>query len=146
MEPEKDFDRWNTRKKKIHNAPFRSYVHEREVWWCALGLNIGFEQDGKNDLFERPVLVLRKFSADVVLAVPLTSRERKGLYYLTVPYDGQKASLILSQLRLISTKRLLRRMYRMSGTHFKEAQDAICAMITKRPPRKRGPQGPQGHL
>src|SRR5690606_11061015 len=44
---ESDFDRWNTLKKGIDQteaAP--SFVpQEREVWMCALGRNIGFEQN-----------------------------------------------------------------------------------------------------
>ena len=63
---EKDFQKWHSEKEKLHarsNAPF---FHEREIWWCSLGLNVGFEQDGKNDNFERPVLVLRRFNRDVL--------------------------------------------------------------------------------
>jgi mRNA interferase MazF len=55
---EKDFDRWNKKKKALNETDFTDYVHEREVWWCALGVNVGLEADGKHDNFERPVLVL----------------------------------------------------------------------------------------
>ncbi len=34
----KDFDGWNKKKKKIHQTPFTGYIHEREIWWCSLGL------------------------------------------------------------------------------------------------------------
>jgi mRNA interferase MazF len=68
---EKDFDRWNKKKKTLHQTHFTHFVHEREVWWCALGANVGVEADGKHDNFERPVLVLRKFNRDAVLVVPL---------------------------------------------------------------------------
>jgi hypothetical protein len=60
----KYFDLWNTAKQnldiKILDEKFR--VHEREIWWCSMGVNIGDEEDGKNELFERPVLILRKFN------------------------------------------------------------------------------------
>jgi hypothetical protein len=46
--------------KKLHTGTFSRYVHEREVWGCSLGANIGVEADGKHDNFERPVLVLMK--------------------------------------------------------------------------------------
>jgi mRNA interferase MazF len=69
---QKDFDEWN-KKKCLENTVFSDYVNTREVWWCSLGLNLGFEQDGRNELFERPVLVVQKFSKDIVLVIPFTS-------------------------------------------------------------------------
>ncbi|MBU2219125.1 hypothetical protein KKG15_01365 [Patescibacteria group bacterium] len=41
---EKDFDAWNIQKKKIHSRDEKILFHEREIWWCSLGVNIGFEQ------------------------------------------------------------------------------------------------------
>jgi mRNA interferase MazF len=55
----KDFDGWTVKKKEINAAFVPVYVHEREVWFCLLGVNVGSEQDGKHELYERPVLVLR---------------------------------------------------------------------------------------
>ena len=43
---EKNFDRWNAKKKAIHDSACTALFHEREVWWCVLGTNVGFEQDG----------------------------------------------------------------------------------------------------
>jgi hypothetical protein len=60
---EKDFDRWNKKKKTLHQTDFTDFVHEREVWWCALGANVGVEADGKHDNFERPVLVPSKIQS-----------------------------------------------------------------------------------
>jgi hypothetical protein len=31
------------------------YFREKEIWWACLGANIGFEQNGKNENFERPI-------------------------------------------------------------------------------------------
>jgi hypothetical protein len=37
----KDFDKWNNKKKEINNQDFFDlFFHEREIWWCSLGLNI----------------------------------------------------------------------------------------------------------
>ena len=54
---EKDFDTWNENKKKIHAKMSAVFYHEREVWWCALGVNVGYEQDGSGPEYYRPVLV-----------------------------------------------------------------------------------------
>lgn len=59
---QKDFDVWNNKKKELNNAVFNSYVHAREIWWCSIGINVGDEEDGKNSMFERPVLIIKKFN------------------------------------------------------------------------------------
>ena len=63
----KDFNGWNIEKQNIESTkkdtlPF----HEREIWWCSIGINLGDEQDGKNELYERPVLVIKKFNNKVL--------------------------------------------------------------------------------
>lgn len=47
----KDFDKWNNRKKIIDQKEISNqmFFNEREIWWGSLGVNIGYEQDGKND-------------------------------------------------------------------------------------------------
>jgi len=57
----KRFDEWIKQKKKLdsHDSTDSLYVKEREVWWISIGVNVGAEIDGKNELFERPVLIFR---------------------------------------------------------------------------------------
>src|SRR3989344_7524221 len=129
MDIEKNFDGWNEVKKKINEAEFKDFVHKREVWWCSLGVNIGYEQDGKHDTFERPILVLRKFNNDMVLGVPLSTRLKKNPYYIIFTHEGEEFSALISQVRLISTKRLKRYMYKMSSDIFKDIREKTRAML-----------------
>lgn len=124
---QKDFDSWSNKKKEIHGTlkPSDFYFHEREIWWCSLGINIGYEQDGKNDNFERPVLILRKFNRDIALIIPLTSVAKENKYHHKLNTSG--SFVILSQVRLISTKRLLRRVEKIVENEFNE----IMAKIKK---------------
>ena len=116
---QKDFDRWNYKKKFLEDhAHAHLPFHEREIWWCSLGLNLGDEQDGKNEYFERPVLVFRKFNDRLAWVIPLTSRLKKGIYYHTLTYGGRDSILILSQLRLVSVKRFRRFVRKVSLDHF----------------------------
>src|SRR3989344_2648789 len=115
---QKDFDGWNTIKKEVNESIFADYIHEREVWWCSLGINIGFEEDGKNASFERPVLILKKFSKEVVLIVPLSTKVKNHPYHFPHLHYGQEYSALLSQVRVISTKRLLRKIYEMDNSIF----------------------------
>lgn len=81
----KDFDRWNVLKKQI-NEKVRVekaddvFAHPREIWWFSSGLNVGFEIDGKNSLFERPGVVLKVHNKDTLTIVPISS-EKKESYY-----------------------------------------------------------------
>ena len=103
---EKDFDKWNKRKKEI-DAEEPNFYHEREIRWCSLGVNIGFEQDGTSEAYKRPVLIIRGFSRHVCLVVPLTTSTKRNPYYMSVGIvENVEAFAILSQIRLIDTKRL----------------------------------------
>ncbi len=104
----KDFDRWNESKKKANdNKGYLPLYHEREIRWCRLGVNIGFEQDGTGKDFSRPVLILKGFSRHVCLVLPLTTSIKKNTYNISIgKIDGKKASVIISQIRLIDTRRL----------------------------------------
>lgn len=117
---EKDFDGWNKAKQQTHASSNGTFFHEREVWWCSLGVNIGFEQDGKNDLYERPVLIVKKFNRDVLWVVPLTSTRKQNKYYFSLSSGEHGSVVILSQLRLISSKRLRRRMFKLPQKRFEK--------------------------
>jgi len=126
---QKDFDRWNVAKKQIDGSAFTQLVHIREVWWCSLGVNVGREENGNEEFFERPVLVLNKFNRDMVLAIPMTTTPKRTTYHFLIPYNGSEVALVLSQLRLVSTKRLRRRMFRMPDPLFAEVRAAVQRMI-----------------
>jgi mRNA interferase MazF len=122
---DKDFDRWNEAKKHLNDARFVEFANERDVWWASLGVNVGSEQDGTSDAFERPVLIVRKFNRDTVLIVPLTSSPRRTAYHIAVRHDGIEFAAIISQLRLISTKRLRRKIYQMDRAAFSHITECI---------------------
>ena len=124
------FIEWTKLKIRIHISPEKEFFfHEREIWWASLGINIGFEQDGKNETFERPILVVKKFNRHVLWALPLTSKEKVGEYYYQVEYKGEKSNVILSQLRLISSKRLIRKIRKLPSTEFKEIKDILKSFL-----------------
>ena len=130
MLTEKNFDTWNTMKKHIEYSESRIVCNEREIWWCSLGLNIGHEQDGKNEKFERPVLIIRKFSRFTCLCIPLTTSTKENIFHKPIPSFGEANFVITSQIKLISTKRLLRRFNKIiSRKDFREIKKAIHNLI-----------------
>lgn len=110
----KDFDSWNGLKKNIEgeeNDP-NKYPKEGEVWMSSLGRNIGFEQNGSGDSFSRPVLIIKKFNNHMFWAIPLSSKQKDlDFYYNFIDPQNQKVSAILAQMKLVSVKRLKRKMY-----------------------------------
>jgi len=126
---QKDFDEWNVRKKEISEKN-PNFYHKREIRWCSLGLNIGFEQDGTSLEYSRPVLIIRGFSRHVCLIVPLTTSTKKNLYHFDVGIiNNKKAFAILSQVRLIDTKRLQDRLGVIDRDKFEEIRKALKDLI-----------------
>ncbi|MBI2631282.1 type II toxin-antitoxin system PemK/MazF family toxin [Candidatus Nomurabacteria bacterium] len=125
---EKDFDKWNTKKKELSNGE-RVYFHKGDIWFASIGKNIGDEEDGKNSDFERPVLIVRKFNNNIFLGVPLTSNENKeGKYYhKLISFSGSTA--ILSQVRLFDAKRLLRNIGKLDSVELKEIKVKIGKIV-----------------
>ena len=122
---------WTKLKLKIHNKPDDNTVffQEREIWWVSLGINIGSEQNGKHGNFERPVLVLKKFNKYTLWIIPITSKHKSQKYYFNLFLDGILYCFNLSQLRLISSKRLLRKMAVLPEDKFKKIQELIKELI-----------------
>jgi mRNA interferase MazF len=146
---ERDFDRWNDRKKALDEKARKPLFQEREIWWCALGANLGFEQDGKHDNFERPVLVLRKYNANLFFGLPLTSVEREGKFYFEIKYGDKSRNgyVILSQGRTLSPNRLLRKMHRIGNATFQKILKKHNELLAeKRTPHKESPRVPIGNL
>ena len=103
----KDYKKWHDRKSLINDVANRPDFHEREVWYCHLGENIGYEQDGKGRDYLRPILIVRKFNNEILWGIPLTSTIKGSRFYSTISFgSGTKSSAILSQIRLIDAKRL----------------------------------------
>lgn len=122
---EKDFDTWNLLKKQIDTRSNTPFANKRDIWWCSLGLNIGSEEDGKNELFERPVLVLTVFSKTMIRVAPLTSTSREDAHHVPIFYNERQGSVILSQIKTISTKRLSRKLARLPVSQFEHVIDHL---------------------
>jgi mRNA interferase MazF len=123
---EKDFDGWNGEKKALNSSSAKTFCHAREIWWCALGVNVGFEQDGTGRNFDRPVIVIRGFNENIFLGAALTGKKKAGKFYFPVGLvEDKEASVILSQVRLVDTKRLIRKMGIVDEGIFVELKNAL---------------------
>lgn len=137
----KDYSLWHQLKARIETRLHLPLFREQEVWWISLGANVGFEQDGKHDLFERPVLIFRKFNRELFWAFPLTTQNKQGKFYFSFSLLGQERVLILSQLRSLSAKRLRRRMSKVSDNVFQDLEMCFAQFLKQTAPRLRGASG-----
>ena len=128
---QKDFIEWSKNKADIHNERMRPFFHEREIWWCSLGENVGFEQDGKGTKFARPVIVFKKFNKEVFWAIPLSTKVKHGRFYVALyAIDNIQRVAIISQLRLVDSKRLLDKITMVSEDEYKNIQKAVASLCS----------------
>jgi len=127
---QKDFDSWNKNKKIIHDTSEGKLYTEREIWWCSLGLNIGSEQDGTGVDSDRPILILKGFSQETCLIIPLTTSPK--IHKTRVPLglvDGKMASALLSQIRVVDTKRLIDKIGFLDQEVFEQVRKIVKDLL-----------------
>ena len=123
---QKDFDGWNEQKKHIDRDAQAPEYHERQIRWCRFGTNVGFEQDGTGEGYSRPALILKGLSRNVCLVLPLTTSVKKNPYYLPVGLVADRpAAVIVSQIRLVDTKRLYKRLGTVDAATFARIRKAV---------------------
>ena len=111
---------------------------EREIWWCSIGVNIGYEIDGKNSSFNRPVLILRKFNQRQFWGIPLTTKTPKNpKYFFKINIKGKTSYLSLSQLRVIDVARLsttLNKDFKIPQPVFDQINTEVINILQKKSP------------
>lgn len=135
----KNFDEWNTLKKKVDTEKREVYGYPREVWWCSLGVNIGAEIDGKNESFERPVIIMRVYNKETMLVLPTTSKARADKFHLALEVETQNPKtkemyvktvyVKLTQARVISNKRLIRKIAVIGEENFAKIKEVFSQFV-----------------
>lgn len=135
IDPIQRFITWTNRKITIHfqDRP-EFYFYEREVWWASLGENVGSETNGKNFHFERPVIIVKKFSKDMLFVIPTTTKTKVGTWYQPIKYGDVKTQAILAQARTISAKRLIRKIGNLSPEQFQPLIESFVVLIKTNSP------------
>ena len=127
----KDYSKWHQIKSRVNNTKDkRPFFHEREIWFCHLGENVGYEQDGRGKDFLRPVIILRKFNNEIFWAVPLTRTDKKSKFYFTFEFHASGSSTaVLSQIRLIDAHRLNYKIGEISQMDFAALNEKLKALL-----------------
>ncbi len=133
----RNFNKWNVKKRLINERDNEPYFKEREVWWCAFGINVGVEIDGKHDNFERPALILKIINDHMGLVVPLTTQQSVFSIDIQIRVKNKLPIAKVSQIRTISSKRLLRKICTIQETDYEQVILSAMTLITKRNPSKK---------
>jgi mRNA-degrading endonuclease toxin of MazEF toxin-antitoxin module len=104
-------------------------ISEGQVFWCTLGENIGFEQNGKGEYFQRPVLIFKKFNNDIFWGIPMSTKIKDNKYYIKVLLKDVYQSAMISQLRILDSKRLYQFIGYISKKDFKNIQEKVIELI-----------------
>lgn len=127
---EKRFPEWINVKEDLHKEAMPPpHVNEGDVWWISIGENVGSEINGKNKLFSRPVIILKKLSYDFYFVIPTTSKIRKGTWYINFPKSPLIKTACLHQARSIDYRRLSSRMGELHQFEFKKLKEAFLKLF-----------------
>jgi mRNA interferase MazF len=126
----KDYYKWCKEKTRVNDLSIRKHYKIRDVWWCSLGLNVGFEQDGKGIYYQRPVLILKGISKEICLVAPMTTSEKASKYRICAGiFSGKKSKVIISQVKVVDTSRLVNKIGVVDIRIFYEIKKAVRNMF-----------------
>ena len=137
MLEKKDYTKWHEVKTMEHNGSLgnnrKPSYKEGRIYWVSIGQNIGYEEDGKGDLYTRPVLIIRGYNQHIFLGIPLTTKHKTTPFYyrFKIKDSEEYSSAILSQIRTFDTARIRDHhpLGSVDGITLRGIKDAIIAMV-----------------
>ena len=121
---DKEFDKWNEKKKEINSKKQKFYVKQREIWSVRMWKNVWFEEDWKWEDFERPVLVLKKIWI-MYLCIAMTTKWKNNDFYYKLWDTKESSYIILSQSKLFDFKRFHYKIRTLAKSEFLEIQKRL---------------------
>jgi mRNA interferase MazF len=130
---EDKFNQWNEIKKHTHKKENNVGFKEREIFWLRLGQNVGNEEYGKGNEFQRPVLIIRKLTRNIFIGVPLTSTLKNNDYFHKFTYKTKKGlienSAMILQLKTFDKNRLMTRIGMINKNDFEIIRQKIANLF-----------------
>ena len=124
------YNDWNIKKQNINFSYNENiYFKEGDIWWCSIGLNIGSESYGKGKDFRRPILIIRKLSDDLCIALPLTSKIKIGSWFVDILLNNENRSVMLYQIRTLNRKRFQRKMGEVNIKDFVKVKEKLEKLL-----------------
>ena len=125
-----EYDKWNEKKQYINFSRTPNiYLKEREVWWCSIGLNVGFEENGKGSRFNTPVLILKKYGPQVFIGALISNTQKTGSFYYRFLLKGRENACLLTQIRLFDARRLTQKIGTLGEEDFQNIRKAVKDLL-----------------
>ena len=125
----KQFFEWINLKERLHISEHKiPLFKEGEVWWCALGENVGVEMNGKSGKFSRPICIFKKLSQDGFLGIPLSTKDKQGTWYIPISHKDINCVAVLSQMRVLSSKRLFDKQGELDEKDFEKIKQGFYSL------------------
>ncbi len=121
---DRKYKEWFGVKADIQARKNKPHFKEWQIWWCAVGENVGVEINGKGMKFARPIVVYRKLSEYGFVGIPLTTQDHTETspdWYVHFRFRGIDEYAALHQVESVSVYRL----YRFVGTLDDEDIDVV---------------------
>jgi mRNA-degrading endonuclease toxin of MazEF toxin-antitoxin module len=124
------YDAWNNEKKILANQRERkNYFQKGEIWWCYIGQNLGSESSGKSPNFTRPILIIKKLNLDTCICVLLTTKQKEGNWYVPILFQNINQIVVLSQIKMIHSRRLQRRIGSLQPSVFSIIKEKLRDLL-----------------
>jgi len=117
---DKDFDKWNKKKKEIENKIIKSNIifNNWEIWWSTIWLNLKTESCWKWDNFRRPILILKRLSNNMLISIPLTSKKKNWTWFYKYEINWNYNYAMLYQIKMMHKSRLQRKIWKIWHDNF----------------------------
>jgi mRNA interferase MazF len=125
----KKFNEWNEVKKEIDLCEKSIIFKERDIFWVSIGENIGYEQNGKGEIFSRPVVIVKRFSRNMFFGIPLSTQLKEGNFFFEFELSGVKSNALVVQGRLFDAKRLENKIGMMNKNDFDKLRVRVRELL-----------------
>ncbi len=126
---EKDFDGWNIQKKLMETSMKKMLFKEGEVWWCAVGTNVGNESCGKGARYRRPIVIIKKLSGKNCIGIPLSTKKKNGSWFTETRINGKNRSVLLYQIRMFSLQRFEYRLGKLEPGGLAKIKEKLKTLL-----------------
>ena len=130
MSYKKDHDGWDKFSRKLEDHIVVPFFKEREIWWASIGINIGYEEDGKGEEFSRPVLILKKLGRYTFIGIPLSTSKKIGKLHLHFNFtEKTESTALLGHIRSFDSRRLIKKYGSVDKETFESIRKAAKDLL-----------------
>lgn len=75
------------------------------------------------------MLIIKKLSSDLCIALPITSKKREGTWFIDVVLEGENRFVMLHQIRVLSKKRFQHKIGKLNKKDFNRVKEKLQILL-----------------